>query len=81
MLHFDLISQLTNVETFAVGTGIRELARLRKVYGPGRWRKRKGFATIRLQTGAIVCAELHWYEATGVGRREMKVKRVLEALH
>jgi hypothetical protein len=58
----------------ATGSGIRELGRLRKRYGRGRWRKRKGFAEIRLPSGEIVQAELHWYEATGIGRREMKIK-------
>lgn len=57
------------VETIAVGTGIREIARLRKRYGQGRWRKRRGFAEIKLTNGDIVEAEIHWYEATGIGKR------------
>ena len=61
----------------AVGRGIRELARLRKFYGRGRWRKMKGLATIRLSNGRIVDAELHWYEAHGIGRKEFKIKRLL----
>ena len=57
---------------------IRELRRLRRKYGPGRWRKRKGIATIRLSDGFVGRAELHWYEATGIGRRELKIKRYIE---
>ena len=59
---------------FDAGSGIRELSRLRKRYGRGRWRKRKGFAEIRLPSGEILRAELHWYEATGIGKREIKIK-------
>jgi hypothetical protein len=59
------------------GSGIRELARLRKRYGRGRWRKRKGCAEVRLSDGTIIRAELHWYEATGIGKREFKIKRFL----
>ncbi len=55
----------------------REIERLRETYGPGRWRKRKGIATIRLANGALRLAELHWYEATGIGRREFKIKQLL----
>jgi hypothetical protein len=61
------------VETIATGSGIREIARLRKRYGG--WRKRKGSAEVRFDNGEIVRAELHWYEATGIGKRELKVKR------
>jgi hypothetical protein len=62
--------------TIAVGRQIRELARLRKAYGPGRWRKRKGIARIRLEDGTIRLAEVHWYEAHGIGRKELKIKRL-----
>jgi hypothetical protein len=75
---FEVLGGISNVETFAAGSGIREVARLRKLYGRGRWRKRKGIARIRLQGGAIRLAELHWYEAAGIGRKEFKIKRVLE---
>lgn len=75
---FDLLGQLTDVETIATVRGIRELARLRKRYGRGRWRKRKGFCEVSLADGSICRAELHWYEATGIGRREMKIKRLLD---
>ena len=76
-MYFEIIGELSAVETIATGSGIRELARLRKFYGRGRWRKRKGIARIRLNDGEIVLAEVHWYEATGIGKREFKIKRFL----
>ena len=72
---FELLSEIEHVETFAIGTSIRELARLRRTYGPGRWRKRKGVASVRLSDGGICQAEVHWYEASGIGRKEVKIKR------
>lgn len=77
-MDFTVIGEIENVETFAVGRDIRELRRLRRTYGPGRWRKRKGIAVIRLPDGFVARAELHWYEATGIGRRELKIKRYIE---
>jgi hypothetical protein len=76
-VYFEIIGELSAVETIATGSGIRELARLRKRYGRGRWRKRKGIARVRLPAGEIVRAEVHWYEATGIGKREFKIKRFL----
>jgi hypothetical protein len=76
-MQFTVVGELSEVETIARGSGIRELARLRKRYGRGRWRKRKGIADIRLQDNTVVRAELHWYEATGIGRREYKIKRFI----
>ena len=76
-MHFRILGELAEIETIATGSGIREIARLRKLYGRGRWRKRKGIAEIELSSGEIVSAELHWYEATGIGRREFKIKRLL----
>ena len=76
-MHFRILSEITEVETIATGSGIREIARLRKRYGRGRWRKRKGVAEIELPSGEILSTELHWYEATGIGRREFKIKRLL----
>jgi hypothetical protein len=72
-----ILSDLEHVETIAAGAGIREIARLRKRCGRGRWRKRKGYAEVRLSDGTITRAELHWYEATGIGKREFKIKRFL----
>lgn len=76
-MHFEILGDLTGVETIATGARIREIARLRKRYGRGRWRKRKGIAEIRLGSGEIATAELHWYEASGIGKREFKIKRLL----
>ena len=76
-MHFTVIGEITHVETFAVGSAIREIARLRKRYGRGRWRKRKGIGRIRLADGSEYLAELHWYEAYGIGKRELKIKRIL----
>ena len=77
-MDFEVIGEITDIETFAVGSSIRELPRLRRVYGSGRWRKRKGIATIRFTDGAIAKAEVHWYEAHGIGRKEMKIKQLLD---
>lgn len=74
---FEVIGKILDVQTIAQGAGIREIDRLRKVYGPGRWRKRKGIAKMRLPDGIVVSAEVHWYEAHGVGRKELKIKRLL----
>jgi hypothetical protein len=75
---FEIIGEVTAVETIATGAAIREIARLRRAYGPGRWRKRKGDATVRLADGAVRKAEVHWYKATGIGRKEVKIKRFLD---
>jgi len=77
-MHFDIISDIRDIETIAVNTNIREVERLRKVYGNARWRKKKGIATIAFVNGAVYQAELHWYEAAGVGRKEMKIKYLLD---
>jgi hypothetical protein len=76
-MHFEILGDIESVETIAAGTGIREIARLRKLYGRARWRKRKGFALIRLRNGRVVSAEIHWYEAGSIGKREFKIKRLL----
>jgi hypothetical protein len=77
-MRFDVIGQIEAIEVVAVGPNIRELAYLRKVYGVGRWRKLKGTAQIRLPNGKIRSVELHWYEAHGIGRKDMKIKRYLD---
>ena len=76
-MSFEVIGEIENSQTIAKGRGIRERARLVKFYGRGRWRKRKGTAQIKLNSGEIVRAELHWYEATGIGKREFKIKSIL----
>lgn len=75
---FEIIGPIENAETFAKGSQIREIARLRKAYGKGNWRKRKGFANVRLADGAVRHAELHWYEASGLGKFEFKIKAYLD---
>jgi hypothetical protein len=77
-MHFEIIGDITDIEPIAVGSAIREVARLRKQYGRGRWRKLKGIALIRLANGRIRRAELHWYEAHGIGKREIKRKRYMD---
>lgn len=77
-MYFEIINEIKNVETIAVGGNIRDIMRLRKQYGVGRWRKMKAVANIRLQSGSIRNAELHWYEAHGIGRIKMKIKRLLD---
>lgn len=74
-MYFEILGDIAHVETFAVGTSIREIVRLRKLYGRGRSRKRKGIARVRLEDGAVLLAEVHWYEAHGIGRRDFKIKR------
>ena len=75
---FEIIGAIGAIETIAVGGQIHEIMRLRRQYGSGRWRKLKGIARIRLSNGSIRRAEIHWYEAHGIGRRKMKIKRFLE---
>jgi hypothetical protein len=77
-MHFELVSEITSVVTVAAGRSIRDLARLRRQYGPGRWRKRKGVAEVRLSSGNVRRAEIHWYEAHGIGRVKMKIKRFVD---
>ncbi len=72
-----VLGDIIQIRTIAVGRRIRELRRLLKIYGPGRWRKLKGVALIQLPDGTISRAELHWYEAHGIGRMELKIKRLL----
>lgn len=78
MENFRIIGPLVSVETIAAGAGIRVIRRLRRHYGHGRWRKRKGYAEVQFSTGEILRAGLHWYEAAGIGRREIKIKRLLQ---
>jgi hypothetical protein len=74
----DLISEIRAIETIATGRGIRILDRLNQEYGKGNWRKLKGIARVRLADGTIAEAEIHWFEAHGIGKRRMKVKQLIE---
>ena len=76
-MNFAVVGAVANIEVIAIGRSIRELPRLRRVYGAGRWRKLKGVATVRLDDGLLYPAGVHWYEAHGIGKREMKIKRFL----
>jgi hypothetical protein len=75
---FELIGRIENIETIAIGGKIHDVSRLQKMYGKGRWRKLKGVGRIRLADGSESNAELHWYEAHGIGKKEMKVKQLFD---
>jgi hypothetical protein len=77
-MHFEIVGRITEIEIIAVGPGIGILGVLRKRYGRGRWRKLKGVATVRLSDGRIRLAEVHWFEAHGIGKRKMRIKRYLD---
>jgi len=74
---FEILSEISHIQTIAAGREIRDLRRLRRTYGEGHWRKRKGVATVRLADGTIWFVELHWYEAHGIGKNEIKIKQFL----
>ena len=77
-MKFRVLGKIRQQQTFASGSGIREIERLRRTYGKGRWRKRKGIADIEFENGTTRTAEVHWYETAGIGRRELKIKRFLD---
>lgn len=77
-MYFEIVGEISAIETIAIGSSIRDLARLRKQFGPGRWRKLKGTAQVRLRNGRMRTVELHWYEAHGIGKRKIKIKRYLD---
>lgn len=77
-MHFEIVGKIQDVETIAVGGKIRDIMRLRRQYGHGRWRKLKGIADVRIADGSMRIAEVHWYEAHGIGRRKMKIKQFLD---
>ena len=77
-MHFEIVGDITEIETIASGSGIRILPVLRKRYGAGRWRKLKGIAQVQLLNGDVRLAEIHWFEAHGIGKRKMRIKRFLD---
>lgn len=77
-MQFNIVGEIHEITTIAVNRSIREIERLQKTYGLGRWRKLKGIATIQLEDGTVCQAEIHWYEAHGIGRKEFKIKYLLE---
>jgi hypothetical protein len=77
MTEFELLGEIKDVETIASGRGVYIRRYLERTYGKGRWRKRKGRATVRLADGTVEEAEIHWFEAHGIGRKDFKIKRIL----
>ncbi|MEF8941654.1 MAG: hypothetical protein V5B78_02565 [Desulfohalobiaceae bacterium] len=77
-MYFNILDEISEIETIAVDSSIHEVHRLRRVYGTGRWRKLKGVATVRLADGLVTKAELHWYECHGLGKKEFKIKKFLD---
>lgn len=77
-MKFEVVGRITSIEIIASGPAVRLRRYLRKTYGPGRWRKLKGIATVQLPNGAVRRVELHWYEAHGIGRKDIKIKRYME---
>ena len=76
-MHFKVIGEIQEIETLAVGQGIRNLSRLKKMYRKTNWRKLKGICRVKLENGSILDAQVHWYEGHGVGKKEMKIKKYL----
>ena len=77
-MHFEVIGEIEEIETIAIGGRIHDIMRLRRQFGAGRWRKVKGVAMVRLEGGTVRKAELHWYEAHGFGKVKMKIKRFMD---
>lgn len=77
-MHFEILGEIKEIETIAIGGNIRDIMRIQKKYGVGRWRKLKGIAKVRLENGNICEAEIHWYEAHGIGKKKLKIKRILD---
>jgi hypothetical protein len=77
-MHFEIVGQISDIEPIATGSGIRIFAILRKRYGGRNWRKLKGTAKVRLSDGTIRVAEVHWFEAHGIGKRKMRIKQFLD---
>lgn len=77
-MNVEIVGDIEQVETIAVGRGVKIRALLQKAHGKGRWRKMKGVATVRLPNRRLRRVELHWYEAHGIGRRDFKIKTFLD---
>jgi hypothetical protein len=77
-MYFEIIGEIEDIEEIAVGGRILDIMRIQKQYGPGRWRKLKGSAMVRLKSGKIRKVELHWYEAHGIGKKKLKIKKFLD---
>ena len=77
-MHFEVLGEISDIETIAAGGAIRMLATLRKRYGGRNWRKLKGTVKVRLSDGTIRIAEMHWFGAHGIGKRKLRIKRFLD---
>jgi hypothetical protein len=77
MIAFEILSEITDIETIAEGRGVYIRGYLERTYGRGRWRKVKGVATVQLPDGTVCEAEIHWFEAHGIGRKDFKLKRII----
>lgn len=77
-MYFEIIGEIKNIETIAIGGNIKDLIKIQKKYGKGRWRKLKGIANIKILNGSIKLAEIHWYEAHGIGMKNIKIKKIIE---
>ena len=77
-MYFEIVTEISEIQPIAVGSRIRDIRRLRKQFGRGRWRKLKGVAHVKLPSGRIRRVELHWYEAHGIGKKKIKIKRYLD---
>ncbi|MGR3318201.1 MAG: hypothetical protein ACUZ8O_06935 [Candidatus Anammoxibacter sp.] len=76
MTNFKILGEIRDIETIAKGHGVNIRRYLVRTYGKGRWRKIKSFARVQLPDGAIIDAEIHWFEAHGIGRKDFKIKRL-----
>ncbi len=77
-MYFEIIGEIASIETIAIGGRIKDIMRLHKQYGAAKWRKLKGIAKVRLHSGRVCNAEIHWYEAHGIGRKKIKIKKILD---
>ena len=78
MIEFEILGEIRDAETIATGRGVYIRRYLERTYGKGRWRKMRGMTTVRLADGTICGAEIHWFEAHGIGRKDFKIKRVIQ---
>ena len=77
-MHFEIIGEIRRIEVIAVSGSIRDINRLQMEFGKGRWRKLKGVARVRLANEEVRTAEIHWYEAHGIGKKKLKIKKFLD---
>ena len=76
-MNFEILGEISDIQTIASGTGVYIRRYLERTYGKGRRRKMKGFATVKFADGTIFEAEIHWFEAHGIGREDFKIKRAI----